>query len=920
MKIRTIITMIATLALTSCANEELTEENISPGIVSEKMTRVELFTDADDFSRPASRTGKADETTVGSTPWVFVFKSSDLGGAYVEAAQSEVKDSKTYVTLKKTSEKRKLLILANPPATFYKSPAEPNATFNETNVKEWLTGKTCDDAIKMLTTALDATNQATVPYTSSALPYPSLPMSGVCDLDNIEPSTTVGTSANKVPLYRIVAKVTVTNAAPGFTLEGATVVGASRQGYLFPVTPVATITEGVTPTTTDYLTTTGDGVTGIAGVTGDAGAETTTESPIYIYESAAGQASLIIKGAYKGVSYYYKIAFKNPKDAVSMAVERNCWYKFTIIFVGKAGYATAAEAIAGEPFENITALMQVTDISSFEIIDNGQYYLGVSNSEFIACTDKEITFDNNIIAVTIRTNATSAMVGSEYAITTLVPGAGDITVEPTNVTLSTGGTNIGETIVKIAMPTTFTTASTGEITIKLGNLTKKIKVARRLSLEFGRSVTEFSNNYTAGIITNTGNNTGWISLSLDGTRSLGTEVKRPDAAGKIYLMATKNTGLTERKGGEVFLSRQNESGRVKLYLTEAEVGENCYIVAPNKTGLEIPVARANASDLGVQLSADEQFTGELVWTDSPQSTSSPYNGVHANAAISKISVSGVGCRGYLVIDTGTKSGNAVVAIKNSSDEILWSWHIWVVNYDPEDGKYISNDKTFMERNLGALNNTKGDIGSKGLLYQWGRKDPFAGSNSVNGNVAATVYKTSSSFSFSPIFTPGDVSAPHYNLVNAIANPATIYRGVSHGAGVNDYDWYSDSSYHDDFLWDYNSAKTVYDPCPKGWRVPTSGVGALSPWYGLSAQLFSAGQGADWTTRGYYPAAGKIEGESGSIKDVGEHGYYMTASITDYWTYYLHFTATTTPPVTATINANFNAVRSSCGSVRCVKIQ
>ena len=35
----------------------------------------------------------------------------------------------------------------------------------------------------------------------------------------------------------------------------------------------------------------------------------------------------------------------------------------------------------------------------------------------------------------------------------------------------------------------------------------------------------------------------------------------------------------------------------------------------------------------------------------------------------------------------------------------------------------------MDRNLGATSATPGNVGSLGLLYQWGRKDPFLGSSS-----------------------------------------------------------------------------------------------------------------------------------------------------------------------------------------------
>ncbi len=48
----------------------------------------------------------------------------------------------------------------------------------------------------------------------------------------------------------------------------------------------------------------------------------------------------------------------------------------------------------------------------------------------------------------------------------------------------------------------------------------------------------------------------------------------------------------------------------------------------------------------------------------------------------------------------------------------------------------ANGYEWMDRNLGALNNTPGDVANRGLFYQWGRKDPFLPSSApyTTGNV------------------------------------------------------------------------------------------------------------------------------------------------------------------------------------------
>ena len=55
-------------------------------------------------------------------------------------------------------------------------------------------------------------------------------------------------------------------------------------------------------------------------------------------------------------------------------------------------------------------------------------------------------------------------------------------------------------------------------------------------------------------------------------------------------------------------------------------------------------------------------------------------------------------------------------------DILWSWHIWVTNRPITTSE--GNNLQWMDRNLGALSNEIGDVANRGMLYKWGRKEPF----------------------------------------------------------------------------------------------------------------------------------------------------------------------------------------------------
>ena len=89
--------------------------------------------------------------------------------------------------------------------------------------------------------------------------------------------------------------------------------------------------------------------------------------------------------------------------------------------------------------------------------------------------------------------------------------------------------------------------------------------------------------------------------------------------------------------------------------------------------------------------------------------------------------------------TKIKQGNAVIGAYDADGELIWSWHIWATDYDPdaEGGTVDFNGYTLMNRNLGALANdnstTDKILASYGLYYQWGRKDPFIGPNTYQGS-------------------------------------------------------------------------------------------------------------------------------------------------------------------------------------------
>ena len=166
-----------------------------------------------------------------------------------------------------------------------------------------------------------------------------------------------------------------------------------------------------------------------------------------------------------------------------------------------------------------------------------------------------------------------------------------------------------------------------------------------------------------------------------------------------------------------------------------------------------------------------------------------------------------------------KNGNAVVAAKDADGNILWSWHIWVCkDYDPVASaqEYFRNAGVMMDRNLGAISATPGDIGAVGLLYQWGRKDPFLAGHEIAYPYSSTATRETAASTLawpSPVGSNSSIGTIGY----AIAHPTTF---ITVGDN-NNMDWYYTGSHTtDNTRW--QSEKTIYDPCPSGWRIPDGG--------------------------------------------------------------------------------------------------
>jgi uncharacterized protein (TIGR02145 family) len=392
-----------------------------------------------------------------------------------------------------------------------------------------------------------------------------------------------------------------------------------------------------------------------------------------------------------------------------------------------------------------------------------------------------------------------------------------------------------------------------------------------------------------------------------------TKGKDYTATYKIYLGAD-NCRNYNVKRNSTYTCDANITGvaDVDTRVTKVAFPSNCYMVVPGKQ-VVFPVSRANEDGTTRIANETSGWTAELLWTDN-------IKGVKADGTSCIKSVTAQLESGTIKVETGSMEGNAVVVAKVGTT-IVWSWHIWVTKYDPSvtNISYNNGSKTtvFMNRNVGAVNNTVQNIGSYGLLYQWGRKDPFPNASAVSGTTSASIYNASGT----PLSEGTSGTGVKYvsagtsvNLTNSIQTPLSYYYKSS-----SPYDWYGGSQ--NDNLWNSTSnEKTVYDPCPDGWRVPISGAGSASPWY-LSNSYYTWygtwSKGWNWTDAtyglGWYPAAGYRNYKTGKLANAGNRGYYWTATPYSTGAYSLYFTSSLVKPSYTT-----SQYRAYAYAVRCVK--
>lgn len=205
---------------------------------------------------------------------------------------------------------------------------------------------------------------------------------------------------------------------------------------------------------------------------------------------------------------------------------------------------------------------------------------------------------------------------------------------------------------------------------------------------------------------------------------------------------------------------------------------------------------------------------------------------------------------YFRVDEGYHNGNAVIAVRNDMGAIMWSWHIWLPETEITTDLYNLSRRNSMDRNLGALVAATAEGATPeavGLVYQWGRKDPFVGVGNFLTKDAATVAGEQRTIENGALTTAQTIKRP------------TAFASV-------EGNW---NEVQTEELW--AGSKTMYDPCPPGYRVPyrteylpfTNSPADIPGWeYTPEKYTFAVGK-----PQTYYPLSGYLSWE-GEYANVG----------------------------------------------------
>ena len=358
---------------------------------------------------------------------------------------------------------------------------------------------------------------------------------------------------------------------------------------------------------------------------------------------------------------------------------------------------------------------------------------------------------------------------------------------------------------------------------------------------------------------------------------------------------------------------ENGNDNQRAYISNAPIGtpNEMYVLRNFKDHLNHDITnpwieKSNTANANID-------GAKIVWSDEKDLVTSP-------------TIAHVGGDGYLDFEvkaTDIKSGNAVVAVTKGGT-VVWSWHLWFAPKSALNKIEVTNHQgvkyNFTEETLGwkpkgevttyntprtvkvkveqtianggvkqftVINITQNNGGKKGGIttyYQFGRKDAFPGTDESL-----------------PQGSFNENAGNNMSIINGIQNPQNFYTWGSSWI----YNPPASYSYYN--LWSADNTttgindnpviKTVYDPCPVGFKMPASNAftgftkdgGAKhsadntnAKETGTYLEKFSAAYGHNFYTNSsknitiFFPASGFRNYADSELQFAGTNGYFWSA--------------------------------------------
>lgn len=406
-----------------------------------------------------------------------------------------------------------------------------------------------------------------------------------------------------------------------------------------------------------------------------------------------------------------------------------------------------------------------------------------------------------------------------------------------------------------------------------------------------------------------------------GSQSLGSEISRDvvlfpgNPSGNMFqirLVASDNTvTLNAERHLEAghyyyldasgFTSRSTSAARENTYIVQGTplvyYGEaNCILIAAGDNSEQ-------TMDVTPYMTDDVLFAYNKTASSEPSIADAKVIWCEFGLSISTCKVAA----NTLGVTRSSGNGNALVGIFDSAGDLLWSFHVWCPTADPTSCiSYTTNQGSHvyqvMSLPLGATDNSLDQLSSYGLYYQWGRKDPMGKPNGVTSNTLESVTFTPTDTDLAKVYTnaslatngsdffSGQQKDNEYIGTDAISAKDKALKSIDYARKhpctfITGNDWSAEDDdtrqKMTDMLWgngqgfnypDPNDIhKSVYDPCPKGYRVAP-----CDTWMN-SRGSFSSNH---WHFNIYndnYSASGERYSPHGSLDYVGIGGSYWSSS-------------------------------------------